>query len=77
MSGPRAFARLSRPTTPGPTVPSCHSALDVSGDTAPVMRPGLLGHGPGMPIHDDLHAYAWVENPDGGFATWNPEITCP
>lgn len=37
----------------------------------------MLGHGPGMPIHYDLHAYAWVENPDGGFATWNPEITCP
>ena len=48
-------------------------------------RPSLFGHefdGPmpghveGMPIHYDLHAYAWVENPDGGFATWNPAITC-
>jgi hypothetical protein len=37
----------------------------------------MPGHGPGMPIHYDLHAYAWVTNPDGGFATWNPTITCP
>lgn len=37
----------------------------------------MLGHAPGMPIHYDLHAYAWVENPDGGFATWNPAISCP
>ena len=37
----------------------------------------MPGHGPGMPIHYDLHAYAWVENPNGGFAAWNPAITCP
>lgn len=37
----------------------------------------MPGHAPGMPIHYDLHAYAWVENPDGGFATWNPAISCP
>jgi hypothetical protein len=37
----------------------------------------MPGHGPGMPIHYDLHAYAWIENPDGGFATWNPTIACP
>jgi hypothetical protein len=37
----------------------------------------MPGHGPGMPIHYDLHAYAWVANPAGGFATWNSAITCP
>lgn len=37
----------------------------------------MPGHGPGMPIHYDLHAYAWIENPYGGFATWNPAIACP
>lgn len=37
----------------------------------------MPGHGPGMSIHYDLHAYAWAENPDGGFATWNPTIACP
>lgn len=37
----------------------------------------MPGHGPGMPIHYDLHAWAWADNPNGGFATWNPTITCP
>jgi hypothetical protein len=37
----------------------------------------MPGDGEDMPIHYDLHAYAWVANPDGGFATWNPAITCP
>lgn len=37
----------------------------------------MPGHGPGMPIHYDLHAWAWSDNPDRGFATWNPTITCP
>ncbi len=37
----------------------------------------MPGHVPGMPVHYDLHAYAWVDNPNGGFATWNPAITCP
>lgn len=49
-------------------------------------RPSLFGHDfdgpmPGhtadMPVHYDLHAWAWANNPDGGFATWNPTITCP
>lgn len=34
----------------------------------------MLGHFPGMPIHYDLHAYAWL--PGGGFGTTNPTITC-
>jgi len=37
----------------------------------------MPGHFPGMPVHYDLHAYAWIANPNGGFATWNPAITCP
>jgi hypothetical protein len=37
----------------------------------------MPGHVPGMPIHYDLHAHSWVENPDGGFAAWNPAVTCP
>ena len=37
----------------------------------------MPGHAPGMPIHYDLHAYVWTDNPDGVLATWNPEITCP
>jgi hypothetical protein len=37
----------------------------------------MLGHGPGMPVHYDLHAYVWTKNPNGTLATWNPEVTCP
>lgn len=37
----------------------------------------MPGHSSGMPIHYDLHAWAWTANPDGGFATWNHSITCP
>jgi hypothetical protein len=35
------------------------------------------GHGPGMPVHYDLHAWAWVNNPDGGFTAENPTVVCP
>ena len=37
----------------------------------------MPGHEDGMPVHYDLHAYIWAENPDGLFATWNTNITCP
>lgn len=37
----------------------------------------MPGHVEGMPVHYDLHAYAWVPNPDGSFATWNNDIDCP
>lgn len=37
----------------------------------------MPGHGPGMPVHYDLHAYIWTTNPDGVLATWNPEVVCP
>jgi hypothetical protein len=36
----------------------------------------MPGHVPGMPIHYDLHAYAWIENSAGGFETWNDAISC-
>lgn len=37
----------------------------------------MPGHFPGMPVHYDLHVWAWTDNPSGSFATWNPAITCP
>jgi hypothetical protein len=37
----------------------------------------MPGHGHGMPVHYDLHAYIWTTNPNGTLATWNPEVTCP
>lgn len=37
----------------------------------------MPGHGPGMPIHYDLHAWVWSDNPSGMYAPFNPELTCP
>lgn len=36
----------------------------------------MPGHVPGQPVHYDLHAYAWVDNPLGGFAPYNPRVQC-
>lgn len=36
----------------------------------------MPGHGPGMPVHFDLHAWTWKHNPAGMFAPWNPKVTC-
>lgn len=36
----------------------------------------MLGHGPGEPIHYDLHAWVWKHNPSGTFAQWNPRVHC-
>jgi hypothetical protein len=37
----------------------------------------MLGHIPGMPPHYDLHVWIWKSNPNGMFAMWNPNVTCP
>jgi hypothetical protein len=37
----------------------------------------MPGHEPGMPVHYDLHAWVWLNNPDGLFAAWNPRAICP
>ncbi len=37
----------------------------------------MPGHGPGMPVHYDLHAWVWQPNPTGMFEEWNPTISCP
>ena len=48
-------------------------------------RPTMLGHpleGPmpgheeGMPVHYDLHAWVFTNNPSGELATWNPRVSC-
>ena len=36
----------------------------------------MLGHDPGMPIHYDLHVWAWAWNPAGVFAQFNPSLHC-
>jgi hypothetical protein len=37
----------------------------------------MLGHEPGMPIHDDLHVWLHKHNPAGIFAAFNPSVHCP
>ncbi len=54
--------------------------LETNGD-----RPSLFGvpfdgpmpgHEPGMPVHYDLHMWAWEDNPNGIFAQFNPNVRC-
>jgi hypothetical protein len=49
-------------------------------------RPSLFGqefdgpmepHEEGQPVHYDLHAWMYTDNPDGLFAPWNPDVSCP
>ena len=37
----------------------------------------MPGHEPGMPIHYDLHAWVFKNNPSGDLAAWNPRVSCP
>lgn len=37
----------------------------------------MPGHEPGMPIHYDLHAWVWQDNPNGTWVPFNPTISCP
>jgi hypothetical protein len=36
----------------------------------------MPGHGPGMPVHYDLHAWLFQANPDGLFTAFNPKVSC-
>jgi hypothetical protein len=36
----------------------------------------MEGHGPGQPIHYDLHVWLWKKNPAGMFAPFNPKVAC-
>lgn len=36
----------------------------------------MEGHGPGQPVHYDLHAWIWRVNPSGIFEDWNPKLRC-
>jgi hypothetical protein len=38
----------------------------------------MPGHGPGMPIHYDLHVWTHDDNPAGAWSVWNtsPGLTC-
>ena len=36
----------------------------------------MPGHGGDMPSHYDLHVWAWMHNPAGASAAWNPDLSC-
>lgn len=36
----------------------------------------MPGHGEGMPVHYDLHAWIWQHNPEGMFAQFDPAGRC-
>jgi hypothetical protein len=36
----------------------------------------MPGHAPGMPVHYDLHAWVWSDNPSGEYAPFNPTLSC-
>lgn len=36
----------------------------------------MAGHGPGEPIHYDLHVWVHLRNPNGMFAMFNPAASC-
>lgn len=36
----------------------------------------MPGHGPGQPVHYDLHVWLWKHNPSGMFAPFNPRVSC-
>jgi hypothetical protein len=75
-------ANSSRPTLMGAEWFHADADQDLSTDQD---RPSLfghafqgpmLGHEPGMPIHYDLHVWAWRANPAGDFSPWNPAVHC-
>lgn len=37
----------------------------------------MAPHDPGTPWHYDLHVWAWLDNPAGLFADYNPDLDCP
>lgn len=36
----------------------------------------MEGHGPGEPVHFDLHVWLWKHNPAGMTAPFNPSLSC-
>ena len=57
-------------------------AWDASHDAAPELfgQEFMLtpeGNRYGLPAFYSLHDWAWKTNPDGEFAMWNPDVSCP
>lgn len=62
-------------------VPDADQNLSTDGDRPSLFGRGfhgpMPGHGPGQPVHYDLHAWVWQANPAGVFEDWNPMVECP
>ena len=50
-------------------MPPIASVMRRSGHTRSVYTPD-------MPIHYDLHVWAWEASPAGTFSQWNPNVEC-
>jgi hypothetical protein len=82
---------LYEPTADGPRLVGVEYFYAIGAPDAPIPVPAppapvlfgrnfdgpMLGHEPGMPPHYDLHVWVWRNNPDGMFAPYNPNVSCP
>ena len=61
-------------------VPDADQDLATAGDRPSLWGRGfdgpMAGHGPGMPVHYDLHVWLYEANPRGVFEPWNPRVSC-
>lgn len=83
----RPSVLLYLPSVEGPKLAGVEwVSVDADQDTSTdADRPALLGvpfegpmpgHEPGEPVHYDLHAWVWKNNPAGMFAGFNPAASC-
>jgi hypothetical protein len=72
LVGVEYFFAIGAPGTPVPPNPPPAPLLFGRAFDGP-----MLGHDPDMPPHYDLHVWVWQANPDGIFALFNRNISCP
>lgn len=70
LRGVEYFFAIGAPGTPVPATPP--PAPTLLGQT---FHGPMEGHNPQMPPHYDLHV--WFDNPDGTFADYNKNVSCP
>lgn len=70
LRGVEYFVAIGAPGSPVPDNPP--PAPKVLGQT---FHGPMVGHDPEMPPHFDLHV--WFDNPDGTFAEFNKNVSCP
>ena len=70
LRGVEYFVAIGAPGTPVPDNPPPAPTLLGQKFHGP-----MAGHNPEMPPHYDLHV--WFDNPDGTFAEFNKNVSCP